>query len=809
MTTTTDEVAKKLLHKRNPHLYKRFDDLADHSVAAGPHDQLSIHKVLALIDELPAASGVRRQKRRWATELILEWLEFNGPVAAGGWQARWRSSGADNDVDWIDELVVPKDGRLGVAIHRDDLMRGLAGLLLCRIVFPSYGFLNAYKSFTLFASAREKFRPDLFAKVEAHADQQRVNANQRRAALAALSKIVLHTGKDLDALVNDDLLAYRAWYHRNNRKPVAFNIIWRLLSGIAKLSDYATAEEAVRVGQLSAAELVDAFSLQNQSVRDVIVRYLEERRASLDYASFDGLARTLAGRFWADIEHHHPDVESLHLPDDVASAWRMRARMTVTPNGVTERRSYHVAIFHGVRAFYRDIQEWALDDPSWVPYSVPSPVRKSDLAGYYKERKKTTAAMHQRIRDRLPQLPVLVDVAERHRSEQAALLEAVKAVPIDATFEHEGRSYRRTVPKSYRKVSYRSDVVPDQVEDVSSGEIIDVGKSEHEAFWAWAVIETLRHTGVRVEELMEITHLALVSYRLPKTREVVPMLQIVPSKTNEERLLLISPEFASVLATIVTRLRRANGGTIPLTKRYDGHERVTGPALPHLFQHRLGGAWQVPSANTIQKWLTRTLARTGLQDASGQPLHFTPHDFRRMFATDALTGGLPVHIVSRLLGHKHINTTQAYTAVFDEHLVRAYRTFLDSRRAQRPEEEYREPTDEEWREFQQHFELRKLELGTCGRPYGTPCKHEHACIRCPSLRVDPRARGRLTEIVANLRDRVEEARANGWTGEVEGLKVSLNAAAAKLASLDRMQARAVGGIRAVTDLGVPVIVDSP
>jgi hypothetical protein len=26
----------------------------------------------------------------------------------------------------------------------------------------------------------------------------------------------------------------------------------------------------------------------------------------------------------------------------------------------------------------------------------------------------------------------------------------------------------------------------------------------------------------------------------------------------------------------------------------------------------------------------------------------------------------------------------------------------------------------EWQEFQQHFELRKLELGTCGRPYGTP-----------------------------------------------------------------------------------------
>ncbi|MEV5764876.1 hypothetical protein AB0L34_09915 [Micromonospora sp. NPDC052213] len=44
------------------------------------------------------------------------------------------------------------------------------------------------------------------------------------------------------------------------------------------------------------------------------------------------------------------------------------------------------------------------------------------------------------------------------------------------------------------------------------------------AFWAWAVIETLRHTGVRREELLEIDHLALISYQLPDTAEVVALL---------------------------------------------------------------------------------------------------------------------------------------------------------------------------------------------------------------------------------------------------------------------------------------------
>jgi hypothetical protein len=58
------------------------------------------------------------------------------------------------------------------------------------------------------------------------------------------------------------------------------------------------------------------------------------------------------------------------------------------------------------------------------------------------------------------------------------------------------------------------------------------------------------------------------------------MLQIVPSKTNEERLLLVSPELASVLATIISRLRAENNGMVPLTRRYDRYEKETGPDHP-------------------------------------------------------------------------------------------------------------------------------------------------------------------------------------------------------------------------------------
>lgn len=82
----------------------------------------------------------------------------------------------------------------------------------------------------------------------------------------------------------------------------------------------------------------------------------------------------------------------------------------------------------------------------------------------------------------------------------------------------------------------------------------------------------------------------------------------------------------------------------------------------------------------------------------------------------------------------------------------------------------------------------------------TPCKHEHACIRCPSLRLDPGARPRLVTIIANLRDRIQEAHINGWLGEVQGLQTSLDAAATKLTALDRIRERTTGPV----SLGIPI-----
>jgi len=104
---------------------------------------------------------------------------------------------------------------------------------------------------------------------------------------------------------------------------------------------------------------------------------------------------------------------------------------------------------------------------------------------------------------------------------------------------------------------------------------------------------------------------------------------------------------------------------------------------------------------------------------------------------------------------------------------------------------------------QRNFERRKVALGVCGRAYGTSCIHEHSCLRCPLLRPDPAQRHRLVEIHDNLIARIEEAKRQGWLGEVEGLEVSLAAARQKL---EQMQRAARSGPRpGLTLLGTPIV----
>lgn len=68
--------------------------------------------------------------------------------------------------------------------------------------------------------------------------------------------------------------------------------------------------------------------------------------------------------------------------------------------------------------------------------------------------------------------------------------------------------------------------------------------------------------------------------------------------------------------------------------------------MPLLFQRKTGLKDRPIPIAGIRDLLQDALAVTGFTNATGNPLHFAPHDFRRIFTTDAVTYGMPPHIAS-------------------------------------------------------------------------------------------------------------------------------------------------------------------
>jgi integrase len=391
-------------------------------------------------------------------------------------------------------------------------------------------------------------------------------------------------------------------------------------------------------------------------------------------------------------------------------------------------------------------------------------------------------------------MPALAAAADQGRRDAAARLEAAAATEPGELFSVGGLTLRRA---AVRRPSSRA-----WGEDPQTGRRRDLTREEDNAFWAWAAVEVLRMTGIRIEELTELSHHSLVQYRVPSSGELVPLLSVAPSKTDEERLLVVAPELADVLSSVICRIRTP-AGSVPLAIAYDQYEKTWNPPMPLLFQHRVGLEDRPIPISGIRTLITRALAAAGITGTDGKPLDMAPHDFRRVFATEAILNGMPPHIAQLILGHKDINTTMGYKAVYPGEAINGHRAFLARRRALRPSEEYRTPTDAEWDEFLGHFERRRVALGDCARAWGSGCIHEHSCVRCPLLRIDPAQRSRLAEIRANLLARIAEAEREGWTGEAEGLRVSLAAAEDKLAQADGLLARQA----AVVGLGIPAYRD--
>src|SRR6266568_3641752 len=290
--------------------------------AAAPvpgRERASRGELLSLAMALPGTSSRQaRWRRAEAVTFALGWLEgFPGD----SWQDRWLLSGADEQGrSWVPAGLTTR--------WHSRLTAGMGTLIVLRAVRPGYAWMSASRLRGIYDKYRQHNQAQAFAGLTRLAGQHGLGQHEAE-ALTVLTRIVIVTGKDLQALNLDDLAGYAAARRERGRDAASLPMAYELLKSI---------------GGLPGAPIAC------QPVRGVLVHYLTERAAALDYGSLHTQAQMLAGLFWADLEHHHPGIDNLRLPPEVAHEWKQRIR--VLPGG-QPRRNFHAVLF-AVRSLYLD-----------------------------------------------------------------------------------------------------------------------------------------------------------------------------------------------------------------------------------------------------------------------------------------------------------------------------------------------------------------------------------------------------------------------------------------------------------------------
>jgi integrase/recombinase XerC len=119
----------------------------------------------------------------------------------------------------------------------------------------------------------------------------------------------------------------------------------------------------------------------------------------------------------------------------------------------------------------------------------------------------------------------------------------------------------------------------------------------------------------------------------------------VTGKGGKQRLVPILPVIAEALADYLDACPHHVARTAPLFVGVRG-KRLNSAVVRRRMQH--------------------------LRRLAGLPENATPHALRHSFATHLLAGGADLRVIQELLGHASLSTTQGYTAVEGERLMKLY-----------------------------------------------------------------------------------------------------------------------------------------
>jgi hypothetical protein len=276
-----------------------------------------------LAPPFPLDNPLSQQGRRLGLVSLVNWLEAQ---PGGSWQDRWLASGAEDA-----PRVLAAAWKTPGTDRPAHAGAGLLTLIGADVIRPGPRWLLTCPAAPRNPAAEmARIRdPAAFAGLAALCQSGSVGAFARLAALGKIAVIMAAKGGlPAGVTVGDciELLEVVAAVRTGADRHASSPLFYQLLRSSGVFGQDAPA--AMRVltgrGKPTCEQLIDRYHIACQPVRDVLVDYLRERQAAVDFSSLQRLAYLLGKLFWADLEAHHPGISSLKLPRDAAAAWKQR-----------------------------------------------------------------------------------------------------------------------------------------------------------------------------------------------------------------------------------------------------------------------------------------------------------------------------------------------------------------------------------------------------------------------------------------------------------------------------------------------------
>jgi integrase len=266
--------------------------------------------------------------------------------------------------------------------------------------------------------------------------------------------------------------------------------------------------------------------------------------------------------------------------------------------------------------------------------------------------------------------------------------------------------------------------------------------------FARVAITVLRHTGIRIGELLDLEINHLVDYGPNGTWLRVPL-----GKLNNERSVPVDDPALEALDEWLgqRQVQRAR------PHRRDGH------LADFVFVakgRRLG-------TTRIQRGFRDAVTAAGLLGPDGQPLKVTAHQMRHTWATELANAGMSIQALMTLLGHRSPEMTIRYARLASPALKSAYDQAA-GRVARRipvaPAGKPAVPDRVEW--LGAEMLKTRVANGYCSRDLvAEACAYANICETCPNFVTAPEFAPAIEAQLADIHALRGDAEHRGWTSE--------------------------------------------